>query len=404
MNPPLKLVEYFVDKYPYLDKQPVPVEPYISPEYFEKEREHVFKKSWLNVAREEDLPNPGDYFVKEIEIFKTSILVMRGLDGNIRAFHNICRHRGNKLVYNEGPGNAKVISCRFHGWSYGNEGQLRFIPAEEQSYGINKNSYDLVPLGCDTWAGFVFIHYEAQPKEGLKDYLGELHDRYKDYPFAQMQCISSFSAVLKANWKTAEDAFQEAMHVPYIHGITMGDAFVNSENPHCHITWAELYKRHRTGSVFGAPQQGRNLFPTERVAFTEYAGFTQGADENGAGLPGVNPSKMDNWAFDINVVFPNVFIDPGTSQFFTMHFWPIDVHTTRWEFRLYMFPADKPAQKVAQKYTDVVMRDAGLEDLSTVETTQKALESGVLKTLPYSDQEVMLRHNLYVVEDAIKSA
>jgi phenylpropionate dioxygenase-like ring-hydroxylating dioxygenase large terminal subunit len=143
------------------------------------------------------------------------------------------------------------------------------------------------------------------------------------------------------------------------------------------------------------------LFPTEQAAFSQFSAFTQGADKNGAKLPGVNPGNIDNWAFDINVIFPHFFLDPGNGQYFTMHFWPIDVHTTRWEFRLYMFPTDNLAQRVAQKYTDVVMRDAGLEDLSTVEKTQKMLDSGVAKSLPLSDQEIFLRHNLSVIRREI---
>jgi phenylpropionate dioxygenase-like ring-hydroxylating dioxygenase large terminal subunit len=250
--------------------------------------------------------------------------------------------------------------------------------------------------------GFVLIHYNPEPPESLREFLGELGERYAGYPFSQMECIASFATVLKANWKTAADAFQEALHVPYIHGVTMGDAFTSPDNPHCHITWAKLYRRHRTGSVYGAAQADRELFPTERVAFSQFAAFTQGADENAAKLPGVNPGGIDNWAFDVNVIFPNCFLDPGNGQYFTMHFWPIDVHTTRWEFRLYMFPTDNPAQKVAQKYTDVVMRDAGLEDLSTIEKTQKMLDSGVAESLPLSDQEILLRHNLSVIQQAIE--
>lgn len=394
---------YFADQYPDLIKGPVPVKPYISPEYFELEREYVFKRNWLNVAREEELPNPGDCLVKDIAVLKTSVLLVRGADHKIRAFHNICRHRGNKLVYKEGPSHANNFTCRFHGWVYGSTGQLLNIPAEDDYYAIDKSCYGLIPLGCDSWEGFVFIHYDPKPTVSLRDFLGEIATQYTGYPFSQMQQINSYAAIVKGNWKTAADAFQEAHHVPYIHGITMGDAFTSEENPHCHITWAKLYAQHRSGSVYGAPQQNRKLFPTERAAFSQLAAFTQGADDSGSNLPGVNPANIGNWAFDINVIFPHFFLDPGNGQYFTMHFWPIDYHTTRWEFRLYMFPTSNAAQKIAQKYTDVVMRDAAVEDLSTIEATQKALESEVLDVLPYSDQELMLRHNLSVIAKAVRS-
>lgn len=399
----IKNIVHFAEKYPELGREPVSVEPYVSAEYFEREREAVFKRVWLNVAREEDLPSPGNYLVKDIDVLKTSIIVIRGNDGNIRAFHNICRHRGNKLIYKEGQGSTRAIACRFHGWVYGNGGELVDVPASELYYDMDKSCHSLIPLACDVWEGFVFINYDQEPKESLRSYLGELGERYTGYPFANMPRVASYSTLLKANWKTAADAFQEAIHVPFIHGITMGDAFTNADNPHCTIRWAELYERHRTGSVYGAPQMERTLFPTEQAAFSQFGAFTQGAD-TGANLPGVNPANLDNWAFDLNVIFPHFFLDPGNSQYFTMHFWPVDVTTTRWEFKLYMLPAHNAAEKVAQKYTDVVMRDAALEDLSTVEKTQEMLGSGVIHSLPLSDQEILVRHNLHVVERELANA
>src|SRR3990170_1308099 len=83
---------------PDMGDAPLPVEPYISPEFFEREREKIFKRAWLEVAREEDIPNSGDYLVQNIDVLKASVIVVRGQDHKIRAFHNICTHRGNKIA------------------------------------------------------------------------------------------------------------------------------------------------------------------------------------------------------------------------------------------------------------------------------------------------------------------
>ncbi|NNL86476.1 MAG: Rieske 2Fe-2S domain-containing protein, partial [Myxococcales bacterium] len=85
-------------KYPHVGTGPVSTEPCISPEFFELERERVFKRCWLNVGRVGDIPNPGDYFVQDVAVCNTSIVVVRGRDGEVRAFHNVCSHRGNKVV------------------------------------------------------------------------------------------------------------------------------------------------------------------------------------------------------------------------------------------------------------------------------------------------------------------
>src|SRR5262245_31601121 len=98
------------DHYPELGTGPIPIKRYVSRDYFEKERERIFRTAWLNIGRVEQLPKPGDYFVKELAICNTSILVVRGKDGTIRAFHNMCSHRGNQLVWNR-KGTCQAFSC-----------------------------------------------------------------------------------------------------------------------------------------------------------------------------------------------------------------------------------------------------------------------------------------------------
>jgi len=86
------------DLYPELGTGPIAIEPYVSHEFFEKERALIFRKTWLIVGRIEQVPNPGDYMVKDLAVLGTSILIVRDKDGTLRAFHNMCAHRGNKLV------------------------------------------------------------------------------------------------------------------------------------------------------------------------------------------------------------------------------------------------------------------------------------------------------------------
>ena len=105
--------------YPELGTGPVPIAPYTSPEYYEREQALIFRKVWLNVARVEQIPRPGDYLVKELEVCNTSILIVRGKDGIIRAFHNMCTHRGNKLAPDASGNCAGLFTCKFHGWAFG---------------------------------------------------------------------------------------------------------------------------------------------------------------------------------------------------------------------------------------------------------------------------------------------
>src|SRR4029077_20553993 len=113
--------------------------------------------------RVEDLPKKGSYFTKEIAIAKASVVVVRGTDDEVRAFHNICRHRGNKLVWNEDPreetdGFCRQFACKYHGWRYDLEGKLAFVHQEAEFFDLDKSEFGLAPVHCDVWNGFVFVN------------------------------------------------------------------------------------------------------------------------------------------------------------------------------------------------------------------------------------------------------
>src|SRR4029453_13749679 len=113
--------------YPELGTAPISYEDSISPEFYELEREAIFKRSWLNVGRVEQLSRKGSYFTKELAFANTSVVGGRDMNGEIRAFHNICRHRGNKLVWTDFPreessGTCRQFVCKYHGWRYEFEG------------------------------------------------------------------------------------------------------------------------------------------------------------------------------------------------------------------------------------------------------------------------------------------
>ena len=153
--------------YPQLGTGPVPAEPCISPEYFACERERVFRRVWVNVGRVDEIPKPGDYVVRDLAVCNASILVMRGDDGVVRGFHNVCSHRGNQLVGDERGSCRGVLTCNFHSWAYDSQGQLRWVPDEENFFDLQKSEHGLTPVATDLWEGFIFINLDAHPRESL---------------------------------------------------------------------------------------------------------------------------------------------------------------------------------------------------------------------------------------------
>ena len=171
---------------------PIPVAPYLSQKQFDAEISEIFRKDWLWVARDEELPNPGDYKVKRLDFANTSVIVMRGKDGKVRAFHNVCRHRGNKVITESGEetfgsSKAAVVTCRFHGWVYGADGSLVDVP-EQQKFPpcFDKTANGLIPIAAaDTPALVVSLaifqedgavlnqEYAALAKPLVQEYQGE---------------------------------------------------------------------------------------------------------------------------------------------------------------------------------------------------------------------------------------
>jgi len=145
----------------------------LTPAYFELERERIFRRAWLPIGHASNVPEPGSYFVREMPVFKTSLLVVRGQDGKVRAFHNACTHRGNKLVRG-GDGCRKSFSCGFHGWTFSCEGDLRLITDEHQFRDLDKSALGLRPIHTQVWEDLIFVNGADEPHESLREWLGEM--------------------------------------------------------------------------------------------------------------------------------------------------------------------------------------------------------------------------------------
>ncbi len=391
----------WTERYPELGTGPLPVEPYISPAYFALERERIFRKVWLNVGRVEQIPQPGDYFVKDLAICKTSVLVVRGKDGVIRAFHNMCSHRGNQLVWNS-HGSCRAFTCKFHGWTYALDGKLHQVTDEESFFDLDKAKLGMSPVAVDSWEGFIFINVSAEPAQSLHDYLGEdFKASIAGYPFAKLSgnCFSWYTDV-NANWKVAHDAFAEIYHIPTLHRRMIGDVYASKGNPYAHALEFKVFGRHARVSLSANPDRQATAVETLAGRFGDVV--LQQVNTDASAFPkGVNPSAYPNWSFDGLAVFPNCLIYVSQGTYLTHIFWPLAEDRCRWEIRTYAPPAENMAQRFAQEYGKCSFRDTLLEDGSTLERTQTMLMSGVKREIYLQDQELILRHRLKTAESYI---
>jgi phenylpropionate dioxygenase-like ring-hydroxylating dioxygenase large terminal subunit len=391
------LERFYSDDHPELGNGPVSTEPYVSPAYFEQEREQIFRRSWLLACHESEIPKPGDFVVKHAAIFNASILIVRGRDATVRAFHNVCRHRGNKLVCTNGHGHAEALFCKFHGWTFALDGRLRGVPEQDRFQAFDKSQHALKPFAMQMWKGFVFVHAQEHPQQSLREYLGTLAGPLEAFPFEQMRPLGHYSATLRSNWKVGINAFQEAYHVPTVHAVSARSLFVSRL---CHF---RFHGPHRAMTLPISPDFEPK--PVEILSSRFTTGMSQDAVEKGGtggGFPGTNPCETANFSFDINIVFPSSFIDVGEGYFFTYEFWPVQVDEVLFIMKHYTLPAQKWSQRIGQELSRIFLREGVSEDLSTLESTQEGLRSGALPDMVLSDQEIAIRHQYRVIEDMLR--
>jgi choline monooxygenase len=190
---------------------------YTDPAVFAAEREHVFAPHWLFLCRHDQLSAAGDY-----RAFSTplgSVIAVRGDDGQLRAFANVCRHRGSVLL--DGAGSCRRIVCPYHAWSYDLDGRLHASPDMNRSEGFDRDAHGLVELRLESWAGFVFITFNDD-EVSLLEHLGDLPERFESYRLDEMRCTWTVQLEPHCNWKLILENAMETYHTGTVHRATVG--------------------------------------------------------------------------------------------------------------------------------------------------------------------------------------
>lgn len=369
-----------------------------SPEYFELERKYVWRQSWLLIGRIEDIPEPGDYFVKDIEVCKTSVLVTRGDDRQIRAFHNVCKHRSNKLVWKKETGQASRFFCSFHGWTFDLHGRLTVVPREELFRDFDKNDFPLTPIAIDTWEGFIFINLDPQPQETLRQFLGDIYDGYQGV-FNGSKTNITYTVNLKTNWKASNDAFCENYHFFMVHRDTVGGVLISDENPYGDLKSIRLFEKHRAASA--TVNKSHKPKPVEALAYRYGPHFATPDDHQRNSQSGVNPDNLPDWGADLLFLYPAIGIFIFSDWFQVIAQWPIAHDQTRWELTTFARPPRTASEAFGQERNNMLLRELNREDLNNLEFIQSVLESGALRTFPLSEQESLVYHGEQVIANAV---
>lgn len=377
---------HWIRQNPELGTGPISSDRFISQKFFELERDRVFSKTWVNIGSMHDLGSPGAFFVREIDILRVSLLVVQQDDGSAQAFHNVCSHRLNKLIWEEKGTCPGQFACRFHGWGYGRDGALTDVPDEAGFYDLDKTQLGLVPVRTETWNGFIFVNLDADAPT-LTESLAGLGENLQDFPFDQYRLDFRFDIRERANWKVASDAQNEIYHIPMLAPLHrfLGGAFASNDDGYTRLSDFERFGPH---TVYCSDVDPEFQPPPVEAAIMEACSF---------GVPRF-PIRAP---FAFHVLFPNMVIAFFGNMIFTYNFWPVAVDETVWEVRFH-FPAPRNlGDRVAIEQMKCRIRDAVCEDQFGHEALQVGLTSQARPSLVLQDQEIQIRSFHHALDKCI---
>jgi choline monooxygenase len=261
----------------------VPAERYYSPAFAQLEVERMWPKVWQVACTVDHVAEPGDYF--EYRCGPYSVLIVRGDDGTLRAFQNVCRHRGNSLCAGAGAG-LRELRCGYHGWTWDLCGVLRRVPNRKGFGTLQLSELPLVAVRVDTWERLVFVNLDVNAPP-LTDFLEAVPNDIAWLGIGDFRCYGTMTIEVDANWKTIADGFSETYHVQTLHPELhrcMDDVYAPQ------VIWGHTGKSEQ---LYGVPSPHLKQTPTDAEVWDAYV-CTQGAlmgVAEGTPFPGSQPGQ-----------------------------------------------------------------------------------------------------------------
>ncbi len=335
---------------------------YLDPELSEVEQERIFERTWQLIGHVSQLPRPGSYTTG----FAGSqpVLVVRDEAHALRAYRNVCRHRGSCLL--SGSGQCKgAIRCRYHGWTYKFDGTLIGAP-EALQFGkrLDKSVLGLMPARVEEMCGLVFVNLDPDAAP-LADLLGDLPARLAPYRIAELESFAPGGGTQPANWKVVAENYLEGYHIPIAHPglMRMLDYKHYDTELHEHYAWIEAPLRAK-------PSSNR----IERL----YAQLV-------TPMPGLTEEDRHTWRYVF--IYPNTTIDLYADQVNTWQMLPDGVGRTRDTFGSYRSPHSGPRTRVVQWINQRVNNLVLGEDIDLVGNVQLGLRTRGYRCGPLSHRE-----------------
>lgn len=307
----------------------LPASAYRDPAVLELEKRAIFSRSWLALAHESQIPSSGDFIAVNVAGFP--VIAVRGEDGIIRAFHNVCRHRAGPLA-DDGPGKCEGgVVCRYHGWRYALDGRLASARHFGPAQGFDPRDYALHPVKCERWRGFIFMNMDLEA-EALERTMTPLAARIDEPALEGFRFERSSTHTISCNWKTYVENYLEGYHIPLVHPYL--NAAVDTSRYEVELAPPVIF--HHAPPRDGSPVGGL-------------------------------------WAW----VWPCLGVNVYADGILLERIWPVSINVTRLEY-LYFFPPG--TERAAMERTIAISEITTAEDKAICEAVQRNLAAGIYET------------------------
>jgi phenylpropionate dioxygenase-like ring-hydroxylating dioxygenase large terminal subunit len=336
---------------------------YWDPEFFELERQVVFRKSWHLVGHVNDVPASGDYLT--FKFLNESILTVRGPDGRVRSFHNVCRHRAARLVDGEQGNCGKRITCPYHAWTYATDGRLVGVPLRASYPGLDPDRYGLAEVEQEVWRGFVFVRF-APGLPSVADQIAPYAAELAPAPLEDLVPLGPPRVQTRhVNWKNVADNYSDGLHIPVAHPGLMR-IFGRS-----YTIEAREWVDKMSGQLVEQPSAQASERMYQKLI------HEMGLAENA------------RWAY--YKLWPNAALELYPDQIDLMQFVPVTPTETQLRYINYGLPDARREMKAARYLNWRINRRVNVEDKELIERVQAGMASSSYTVGPLGEGEVCLR-------------
>ncbi|MES2145266.1 MAG: aromatic ring-hydroxylating dioxygenase subunit alpha, partial [Pseudomonadota bacterium] len=363
----------------------LPAWTYSDPEFFAVEMKRIIRRSWQIVCHVSDVTHIGDYHT--LDYAGESVIAIRGDDGVVQAFTNVCRHRGSRLV-DDAAGCAKRLVCPYHGWAYDLDGRLTGVPLKSSYPDLDLSRHGLVPVDLEIFQGFIFVRLEDDGGPSVAQMMAPCLTDLAPYRFEDLRALGRVTLrERRVNWKNIGDNYSDALHIAVAHpGLRrlVGQGYAVEAHPHIDRIVAPIANRLSNN-------------PSER-AYQTYLPPV-------AHLP---KARQRLWTYI--KLWPNFAFDIYPDQIDFMQWIPVSPTQTMIREIAYAIPdADMPGQwrremRAARYLNWRINRQVNVEDSALVKRVQDGMASASFTVGPLSETEVALRHFNHKVRTLIPEA